>query len=161
MEKIKEAKAKTNPDYTASAKDLSNPVPTFNAYDNWKMAKDLLEKAELEIEAKIPTELITARDKARELVDSAYNALKEAVINYGGFQNIEAGEYALQQRRASKSYNVEPFKMHFGEWTPMVLVEAIDVKNLESLIKDGKLKETDLKERGVVTEKESFAYIIK
>jgi len=158
---MSETKERKNPDYTASAKDLSSPEPTIKAYENWWASKTALEKAELEIEAKIPSELITARDNAQTAVQEAFNILKELVTDLGGFQNLETGEYALQQRKISRSYAVEPFKIHCGEYTPQVLIEAIDGKALESLIKAGKLKEDALKERGIIIEKETFAYIIK
>jgi hypothetical protein len=156
-----ETKAKKNTDYSASAVDISNPEPTVIAYAKWLESKAMLERATLEIDAKIPAELITARDAAQKAVDLSYKELHDMVITSGGMQDLEAGRYALQQRRVSKSYAVEPFKMHFGEFTPAVLVEAINTVALEGLVKAGRITESSLKAAGGLQEKETMAFIIK
>jgi hypothetical protein len=156
-----EIKIKANPDFTASAENLNNAEPTVIAYAKWLESKNMLERANLEIEGKIPTELITARDAAQKAVDASYKNLQDTVKTSGGMQDVEAGRYALQQRRISKTYAVEPFKMYFGEFTPAVLIEALDIKALEDLVNRGRINEISLKEHGVLTEEVKLAFIIR
>lgn len=158
---MENTKKKANPDYSASAKDLSKPLATVSAYKVWQEAKSILEKAELEIEAKIPTELINARDLARENLERVYKELKETIANNGGFQDIEAGQYALQQKKVSKSYDAVEFGKRFPQYKEAVVIPSVNVKALEGLFKGGLIKEDEPGMLECTNEKIDYVTIIR
>jgi hypothetical protein len=156
-----EPKVKANPDYTASAVDISNPQDTVQAYADWLRCKSLLERAELEIEGKIPTELITARDAARKAVDLALKQLQDTVKMAGGLQDIENGHYALYQRKVTLEYDAVEFPKWYPNEAKLVIEPSINVTKLKGLIKGGLLNESTMKEQEIITAKETIVFIVK
>ncbi len=152
-----ESKRKNN-DYSATAINLINPP---------------------EIKAKL-AELHAAQSNVAQL-DAVLQAMpeyedmkrfEEKVVNLnleihvmidalGSYQDTEGGEYALKQRKISKAYDAARFKANYEKLAPAVIMETVNVKALEGLIKGGLVTEQDLDTHNVIIKTESFAYIIK
>jgi hypothetical protein len=160
---MSETKVKANPDYTASAENLTNAESTVIAYSKWLESKAMLERVNLEIEGKIPTELITAKDAAQKAVALAEKELKETVIAKGGLQDVEAGHYALQQRKVSLEYDPIEFTKWYPDMAKLVIEPSININitKIKGLIKGGLLSESDMKEQGIITAKETLVWQIK
>lgn len=94
-----EKKARKNPDYSASAVNLTNPQQVrelLSAYHAQVAALDGIAK---EMEALIPE---TLREQ-RAVLDKIHRAIRQAVDAFGSYQDVESGWYALKQRRESIS----------------------------------------------------------
>lgn len=147
------------PDYTNSAENLCNPPEVGEALSLLHRYQDTLE----ELKGKIPAQLQNEIKEAEEGIRVVAERIKDAIEQYGSYQDIEAGDYAVKYRRMHKDYHVEPFKKHYPEYIPAVVTETINVKALEGLIKGGLLNEADLKHIsvGVITETPQFAFVIR
>jgi hypothetical protein len=149
---------KKNTDYSKSAVSLTDSQEVKDAYERYKAAMGAVELLQTEIAA-TPTYQRLQKEvaEAGELLE----VVKQMVKDNGGFQDVVAGHYALQQRRVSKSYNADVFAKFFPEYTPQVLMTAVNVPALEDLVKEGKVSEAALLMNGVITTKESLAFVIK
>ena len=150
-----------NADYTASAINLTNSEDTWRAYNLWKEAELALNKAELEIESKVPPELITARDEARKAVGDAYDKLKESIDKFGGIQEVQSGSYALKTEAKTPIYHAEPFIKNYEQYVPAVITQAVNPEALKGLIKGGLVEQAPLEAQGVITYKKTVRTIIK
>jgi hypothetical protein len=155
---MEETKIKKNIDYSAKAVNLGDHEPVKIALAAYR---------ELEGKAtKCRTKLQDLPEyKELEALESQLNDLRLEVIaaidEYGSYQDIENGWYAVKQRKESKSYIAESFVESFPKYIPAVIEQAINVKALEGLIKGKLITEDELKEKGVMQITENFAYIIK
>jgi hypothetical protein len=152
---------KKNTNYEASAVNLTDSPVTIDAYTQYRNAVESLSKASRAIDDAVPVELIKIRDAASTWVDDCFKNVKATIEKYGGFQNLQDGHYALQQRRVSKEYHAGVLEVEYPQLTSDVLVTAINVPALEAIIKRGAVTEEELKKTGVITTKESLAFIIK
>lgn len=151
---------KKNPDFTESVEKLCNPI----------QVKDLLDQLHLEEKTKADLE-IQLREQSAELVDGiakmgvviadTQKQIKEAIEQFGSYQNVETGEYGVKVRRISKSYDAKEFADFFPNYTPAVVIQTINVKALEGLIKGGLIKEDELRNCGVLREDTTYAFIIR
>jgi len=152
------ASEKKQPDYTSSAVKLCNPDEVkmeLNIYLQLQIdAAELQEKLE-----KLPEYQEWAELTAKAVQQKT--RVKEAVEQFGSYQDIENGVYALMQTRHTKVYHAEPFLEHFSKYAPAVVEQNINVKTLDGMIKGKVLQESELMEYGVITETETFAFILK
>lgn len=146
-------------DYSETAVNLCNP-PDIKA----KLA-DLStlqgEIATIEGELKDNESYKSLKD-AEQLMFDTKAQLRAMIDALGSYQDLKAGHYALKYRRVSKEYHADKFAgKTYDQYRPAVIAEAINVQALNGLIKGKLLDEDDLKQYGVITEKESFAVVIK
>ena len=148
---------KKNPDYTNSAVKLCNP-------DQVKELLDRLHTLQAELiyqKDNIPPELKKAIEDSEQKIKDTTAAIKGAIEQFGSYQDVEAGVYGVYNRRITKEYHADPFKTKYPQFAEAVIVETVDAKKLQGLIKGGLVGEEELKERGVITESEAFAYYIR
>ena len=148
---------KKNTDYSASAVNLCNPV---------ELKVKIEQRQNLTRQANHLNALLTTYPEWAELrgVEQALTdcdkTIREAIDQLGSYQDVEAGEYALKQRRESIIYKPELTKLVLdAKFTSLVIVETVDSKALDGLVKGGLVTPLQARECGEV--KESFAYIIK
>lgn len=151
---------KKNPDYSASAVMLTNPPQVEGLLRNLQNEQTELSQLKKQAEALIPDEIkarITSKEKSLEilLVD-----IRKAIDELGSFQDVDKGWYALKQRRESINYKPELTRQHLeAKLASLVIIESVDSKALDGLVKGGLVTPIQARECGEV--KESFAYIIK
>ena len=150
-----------NIDYSASAVKMVNP-PEIKVLlgELQKLKADMLILNE-QAEKLIPQDL-----KDRMSICSKYISEKEADVKlaidiFGSYQDLEQGQYAVKQRKVSKSYNAEKFEAIYPQYSPAVIIKAVDTTKLNGLIKGGLLTENYLKTLDIIHESESFAYVIR
>ena len=154
-------KKRANPDYSASAVNLTNPVNALQCLAKLHSFRTALDETLTDIENSVPAELKKRRDGLEmDILDIMAN-IKVVIDNQGSYQDTEKGLYALKQRKVSKSYNAENFEDAFPQYAPAVIKKAVDTTKLAGLIKGGLVSEDDLRKNIVLEETESFAYIIK
>lgn len=161
-------------DFSLSAEKLTNPDEVKSiliALHNTKLELEGLE-FKLEQENK---ELVAAMRVKKSEIDALLLDLKGdpknnivgAIEKYGSYQDTENQHYAVRYRSMIKTYHVEPFKERFRKYVDAVVVETINVKALEGLIK-GKLIDVDeLKADSrvglgpVLTETPQYSYYVR
>lgn len=159
-------KTSTVKDFKESAENLTNPEQVRNLLENLHQAqaqlltlKDTLEESNAELVGQI-------RVKQSE-VDAILTYLKGdkdtvgAIEEYGSYQDVETGDYAIRYRRMFKSYHVPPFKKWYEKYVSAIVEETINVKALEGLIKGKLLDEADLKHKKVITEEAQYAFYVR
>ena len=151
------AETKKARDFTASAEKLCNPPEV-------KEFLDVLHRRQAELDAlkaKIPAELSKEISQAENYISAITAEIKTAVEAFGSYQDTETGDYAVRYRRVSKVLHPEPLKKHFPKFAPLLIVEAVNAKALEGQIKGGLLSLEDLKEHGVFTETQTYAFYVR
>ena len=151
-------KAKKKADYTNSAVKLCNP----DQVRDLTVEKRRLENLVAACQEKLKTNkaYLQLQDHERALGEIA-GKIKKAIDDFGSFQDIEAGVYALKYKRISKVYHVDPFKEHYAKYATAVVEETINAKALEGIIKGGLIEEADLKMHKVITEDVGYAYYVR
>ena len=147
---MNETVAKNNPDYTKSAKINNNP-DTIKAYQVFMEKNSALDKINTDIEALIPKEMTTAKAAAQEEVNATYMLLREAIKNKGGYQDVEAGKYALIVEAKHPEYDADRLIQLYPNESAMCIENAVNVKKLQGLIKGGLLIESELIINNVIT----------
>jgi hypothetical protein len=142
---------KKNPDYTKSAKDLSSPVTTLSAYNEWHKAAAEYEDSLQKIKESVPADLIHAKDAAELKLDAARELLIASVKRDGGFQDTVAGCYALIQTAKRPKYDAGKFMFYHPNETPEIIIQTVDETKIKDFIKSGKLDEKELIEHEVIT----------
>lgn len=152
---------KKAPDYSNSA-DIVNPPEVYELLCKLHEEQKNLEDQELDLRFENKN-LMAQIDLSKQVVDNLTAEVKKAVEAFGSFQDMEEGLYAVRYRRMSKSYHVEPFKHFYPNYVPAVVVETINVKALEGLVKGGLLTEDNLKnpDVSVITETPTYAFYIR
>ena len=152
---------KRNPDYTASAINLCNLDEVRQALVELYTAQAQLKVLQGEVDALIPQELQDNIVAVSKDVAGLNQNVREAIEAHGSFQDIENGNYALQQVKKSSVYHVDPFKEHFAKHVGSVVEETINKKALEGMVKGGLIQQGDLEIFKIVTYDETRAFIIK
>ncbi len=152
-----------NTDYSASAVNLTNDYRLGDSLNILRTRQEQLEKLNEEARALIPAELHELIQAAEEMVKQSQGEIRQRIDEFGSFQDLTVGRYAVKQRKVSVSYDAARFKFLYPQYAPAVIVESVDTAKLKGLIKGGLLKEEDLKHPDVAVAKETegFAYIIK
>lgn len=152
---------RANPDYSASAVNLINPLEVSVSLTLLKKLQNDLALIEADIKLLLPLELISRRNKLQTKITEQEQGLKIAIETFGSYQDVEAGMYAVKQRKVSLSYDASCFESHYPELSPAVLVKSVNVKSIEGLMKGGLLDKARLESEGVIKVSEAFVYIIK
>jgi hypothetical protein len=153
-----ETKSRKATDYSASAVNLVNPPEVLDAILRFRAMQTDIDNLDATLHAYpeyeqmivMQQEMATLRKEAQELIEK-----------YGSYQDLEKGWYGIKQRAVSKSYNAQAFKLTYPQFTPAVIIETVNEKALQGLIKGNLLTDTDLKTRGITQETESYRFIIK
>jgi len=160
-----EAKTKKNTDYSASAVNLTNHMEVFNAISRIKVMQSDIEMLDATLHAYPEYEQMV--EKQQEMAVLRKEA-EQLIEQYGSYQDTEKGWYGVKQRKVSVSYNAGIFEGKYPQFAPAVIIKAVDTTKLKGLIKGGLITEEELRQSwdgkggaSVVTETESFAYIIK
>ncbi len=152
---------KKNTDYSASAVNLTNDYHlsdlTHRLMDNEQKLCALRNK----VESLIPDDLKESIRCTEEMIKNFYDDIRLAIGEYGSYQDVEHGVYALKQRKVSVSYDPKQLRFKHPKEAELVIEESVNATKINGLIKGGLLNQADLKLEGVTKETESFAYIIK
>ena len=155
-----ETKTKKNTDYSASAVNLTNHEcfkGMFLALRDWQEKKAQLE-AELKVRNAEIYQLLEGCDKE---IFTITNDIKLSIDQYGSYQDLENGIYAVKQRKVSLSYDPKVLRIKHPKEAELVITEIVDSKKLDGLVKGGLLDKGALITEGIAKETESYAYIIK
>jgi hypothetical protein len=152
---------KKNPDYSASAVMLTNPPQVMDLLTKHHRLGDEIEKIQLEIDDAIPRALLDKREGIQKELSETDKSLRQAIDEFGSYQNLDYGEYAVKQRRLTKQYNATLFETFFPEYATAVLKKTVDTVKLGGLVKGGLVSEEGMRRAQVMTEVETIAYIIK
>ncbi|MFA5379396.1 MAG: hypothetical protein WC455_26805 [Dehalococcoidia bacterium] len=144
---------KKNPDYSKSAKSITNAPETIEAYNVWLSLVNEVTKADEVIQKCIPADLKETRDRLILEAQSARDYLESKVKEYGGYQDTVTGQYALIIEAKRPQYDAKKFETAFPRESPIVIEKAVNEKALDGLIKGGILTEADLVTQGVITYK--------
>ena len=150
-------------DYSKSAVNLTNHYSLLGMLRSLADSKTSLRAIEDKIEQLIPADLKALQEKYQDEIMQTTSDIQMTIEERGSYQDLEANLYAIKQRKVTKSYNAEAFEKCYPQYAPAVIIKAVDTTKLNGLIKGGLLTEDNLKnpDIGVITEKESFSYIIK
>lgn len=147
-------------DYTNSAVNLCNPPAVKEILDRLHAEQDVLTGLEKQLR-EANQQLVSQIEGANECVATTTSRLKEAIEQYGSYQALDNGWYALKSVRKSKTYHVEPFKEHYPQYITSIVMEAINTKALGGLIKGKLVEDEDLRAFKIITEDITYAFIIK
>ncbi len=149
-----------NTDYSQSAVMLTNPPQVMDLLTKYHRLGNEIEKIQLEIDDCIPRALVEKRDAIQQELSETNKTLRQAIDEFGSYQNLDYGEYAVKQKRESITYQaVLTKKVLEPKLAGLVIVESVDGKALDGLVKGGLVTALQARECGEV--KETFAYIIK
>ena len=151
---------KKNPNYEGSAVMLTNPPQVMN--DLWTIRGLNGQMAELQEKVRlcVPQEIRDEMALLQVAIDEASREIRADIETYGSYQDPDKGEYALKQKRVSIIYKPELVRQYApSKVANFVLIESVDSKAMEALLKAGQLTEVQARQCGEI--KESFAYIIK
>ncbi len=152
---------KKNPDYSATAVDLKNDVRVARLLESLLEAQENLTDLEGQANRCVPEGLFTGISEKRKLIGELKNGLRLAIEEWGSYQDIEAGHYAVKQTKVSQVLHVDPFKEHYAQYVPAVIIETVSEAALAGLIKGKLIEEVDLRMFKVITEDVTYAFIIK
>lgn len=151
---------KKNPDYSASAVNLCNPPEVKDLLFGQLQRLVSLEDMRMRADSYIPAELKAEIAKLEAEIVAEDKGIRGYIDTFGSFQDIEAGHYAVKQRRESITYQPTLVRRNLPEnVAAMVIVETVDTKKIDGMVKGGFITTEDAKKCGEV--KEMFAYIIK
>ena len=150
-----------NTDYSASAVKMVNP-PEIKILlgELQKLKADMLILNE-QVDALIPQELRDRIEICQKWIIEKELDIRLAVDMFGSYQDLEQGQYAIKQRKISKSYDAQKFEAIYPQYSPAVIIKAVDTTKLNGLIKGGLITNDELILHAITKETESFAYIIK
>ena len=151
---------KKNPDYAASAVMLTNPPQVEALLIKFRNEGNALSSISALINEAIPQTLKDQRDSIEKRHIETAEELHKAIDEFGSFQNPDKGEYALKQRRESIIYQPALVRQYLPvQYHPVLMVESVNTKALEGLLKGNLITPVQARQCGEV--KESFAYIVK
>lgn len=151
---------KKNPDYSASAVNLTNSDQINEQFELMQNQQSKLNEINKKIEDSIPEELKQSRHEIEERITDTVQGIRKLIDEHGSYQDIEKGWYAIKQRRESITYQpILVRRLLPDNVASLVLVESVDTKKLDGLIKGGIVTQEQAKACGEV--KETFAYIIR
>ena len=151
---------KANPDYTASAVNLTNDavvgVALFKLQAKRHLNDELLEK----IEESIPADLKEKRGALLLDIQAAEKEVRELIETCGSYQDVEHGSYALKQAKHTINYEADLVRDNLTpKAAAMVLYEAVNVPALKGLVTGHLIDQSVMDKCGIA--KISYAFIIK
>lgn len=156
-----EIKTKKNTDYSASAVFLCNPAEVTVGYAVLKSGRENLMALREKADSLIPQALKDEIELCQKQITEQENGLRTAIDQFGSYQDIETGEYALKQRKVSVSYDSKILRLKHPKEAELVIEETVNTTKINGLVKGGLLDLGALKTEGITKESESFVYIIK
>ena len=149
---------KKNPDYSASAVNLVNPPELKKLIEERQSFTESVAHLRRLLEDSPHWEELK---QAEQRLSDHDGYIKKAIDEFGSYQDVETGVYAVKQLKRTKLYSASNFESCFPEYATAVLTKSINVPVLEWLIKGNLLSEDGLRRAHIIEDKESFAYIIK
>lgn len=156
-----ETKVKRNTNYESSAVNLNNPPEVKELLEGLLAERQVLSIMVENAQCYIPKEIKDQINRQTEKLAELDALVKGAIELHGSYQDTESGHYALKQRKVSVSYNAERFEYLYPQYSPAIIIKAVDATKLKGLIKGGLLTDEALKAGDVAKESESFVYIIR
>ncbi len=151
---------KKNPDYGASAVMLTNPPQIMDLLAKYHKEAVALMGITEAINNAIPVDLANQKSILEKYHQETDKAIRQAIDELGSYQDTEKGEYAVKQRRESITYKPELVRQYApSKVASFVLVESVDSKAMDAMLKSGQLTPIVARQCGIVEEK--FAYIIR
>lgn len=151
------ATTKAPQDYSNSAVNLCNPEQVGGLLIELHARQKDLEA----IKSEIPEEIARGIGLFEDRISELQKKIREAIDEHGSYQDTEKGDYALKYKRISKVYHTDSFKEHYEKFVPAIVVETINTKALDGMIKGGLIEEADLKMYKVITEDVGYAYVVR
>ena len=146
----------TNKDYSASAVNLCNPPELKLSLEHRQSFISHIGNLKALLEAYPEWEELKQAEQRLADLDESIRGL---IDQHGSYQDLEKGEYALKQRRESIIYKPELVRQYAPpRVASFVLVESVDSKALDALVKVGQIESEVARQCGEV--KETFAFII-
>ena len=149
-----------NIDYTQSAEQLTNPESVRLLLVKRLGLNSAIQRKQDELAMRNVDLLLDIKTLNMNL-DINKAEIENAVQTDGGYQDVNAGLYALRQKRVSVTYDPGLFKTVYPMYAPAVIKEVVDVDKLNGLLKGGLLTRTGLLDFSISTEKLSYAFIIR
>ncbi len=153
-----EKSARRNIDYSASAVNLVNPKEIEEKLIVYH--QKLMSLATLKEELEAEPQYQRVKNMQNE-VAAIEKDLYGLIDQFGSYQDLERGWYAVKQHRVNYIYDPTIFKKEFPEFALVVIKEIVDMPRLQGLIKGGLIDTKDLFEKGTATENVTFAYIVR
>lgn len=151
---------KKNTDYSASAVNLTNPREVISVLLEVRVSQAALIELQSQADAFIPETIKKLIKERLLMIENQTKKLKVSIDTYGSYQDTEKGEYALKQRRESITYRVDMVRAVLdAKLASLVIVEEVDGKALDGLVKGKLVTSLQAKECGEV--KASYSYIIR
>lgn len=148
-------------DYTKSAVNLCNPKEVEVLLGKYAETRKVLDDLNAKAQALIPKEITDNIGLANEELNKLNGQIRQAIDQYGSYQDLVREIYGIKQRKISKSYDADRFDTAYPEYSKAVVIKAIDTVKLNGLVKGGLLVEDELRAKGVLKEAESYAYVIR
>lgn len=147
-------------DYTESADRLGDHEVVKEALRKYHEAKEEQAVLQAALEA-LDFELVTRIKAAGEKLAEAEKLVRDAVLYWGSYQNLETGDYAVRYARKSKRYDPEKLRKYHPKEAELAIMETVNVQALEGLIKGGLLDEKQLREKKILTEETLYVFYIR
>jgi len=132
---------KKNPDYTASAVSITNPSEIEILLGQRKAVSAQVWELTKTLEQTPAFKNISEGEDTIAGIDEKLVAL---IDEKGGYQDTDAGLYALRQRRVHLSYNPERLRECVPEFALAVIKEVVDSKKVSQLIKSKLITEAGI-----------------
>lgn len=132
---------KKNPDYTASAISITNPQEIEILLGQRRAISAQVGELLNTLERTPTYKDITKGRATLADIDATLTAL---IDEKGGYQDTDAGLYALRQRRVSLSYNPKRLRECVPKWADGVISEVVDPKQVSQLIKSKLITEKEI-----------------
>lgn len=150
---------KKNPDYTASAVNLTNPDEVNLLLVQFHQLQNLAHEYDTELREK-NAELYQKIDTNAKALAECEKMLRAEIEAKGSYQNMELGWYAVKSRAVMVSYSPEKVR----EVLPVqvqaaVIIESVDKAMVDALVKGGRITP---EQQELISQKiESFRFIIR
>jgi hypothetical protein len=149
-----------NIDYSASAVRLTNPPEIKELLDKLKVLQSEIDTKQAVIDSLIPQSLSDEMGNLETEKMGLNHEIKLLIDELGSYQDFDNGRYAIKQRRESISYKPELVKEKLpANFAGMVIVESVDTRKMEGMVKGGFITPEQAKSCGEVIA--TYAYIIK
>ena len=151
---------KKNPDYAASAVMLTNSPQVEGLLRELQNCQTAVSQLRNQADALVPDELKGKIQRAEEQASKLSKDIRQSIDELGSYQDIDKGWYAIKQKRESISYKPELVRQYApSKVASFVLIESVDSKAMDAMLKSGQLTPVEARQCGEV--KETYAYIIK
>ncbi len=151
-------------DYSASAESLTNPESVRLLLLTRLGLNSRIEDFQNELNMR-NTDLLASINILNRDLAANETEIRNTVLADGGYQDVDAGLYALRQKRVSIEYNVKAFRRDYPQYAPAVIKEVVDPVAIAGLIKGKLIFLTDMLrpdiDPPVAKENVSFVFIIR